>query len=532
MASSAFRVLLWCACAEGLLFSRPASGRKRVAVVGGGFAGLTAARKLSSRRDLEVLLLDQRSYFEYTPGILRAWVEPKTHRLLVNPLSNLLRSKRASFQRVLPDYTARILENTRYRAGETRYNERPLTLSVTNGQDESVLSYPCDYVVLATGGELGPVSDDRQTADGSIAARRRRLEEQVGTLMGNASSVLVVGGGLTGVEFAAECAERFPEPGAVTLAVGPTLPSRGAFEGDAGSGVLPGFADTRTAVGRLGESGAVAYVRRHLERRGVRVCEQWAVPPPASGAPTNAYRPGASAGRYWRDGGGGKVAESWEAAGPERDLVADAVFDCRGLRPNNARSYGVRQSLGFRPNLPVDGVRDEGATAGGVGGLPSDVVDVSGWLIVDERFRLSRVRTAAREAALEATRTVFEPAYGGRVYCCGDACCKDKQERTAANAHAEGEYVALDIVADARGGRPFAPYVKPPRLTAVSLGKWDGVVVLAGWVALRGWLAALAKQAIQFWFVHFLPLPYWLLRRLPGRKPRKSYDFVPRVEVA
>ena len=31
-----------------------------------------------------------------------------------------------------------------------------------------------------------------------------------------------------------------------------------------------------------------------------------------------------------------------QEAGPASDLKADAVFDCRGLRPNNERSYGVR----------------------------------------------------------------------------------------------------------------------------------------------------------------------------------------------
>ena len=46
---------------------------------------------------------------------------------------------------------------------------------------------------------------------------------------------------------------------------------------------------------------------------------------------------------------------------------------------------------------------------------------------------------------------LVEPAYGGRVYSCGDAVCKDKAERTAANAHAEGEYVAQAILREIRG---------------------------------------------------------------------------------
>ena len=118
-----------------------------------------------------------------------------------------------------------------------------------------------------------------------------------------------------------------------------------------------------------------------------------------------------------------------------------------------------------------------------------------------------------------------EPVMGGRVYCCGDAAEKDKQERTAANAHAEGEYAALDILRAVRGHPLLPPFVAPPRLCAISLGRRDGVVVLGRWVALRGWLAAIAKAVIQRYFVHFLPLPYWLMRRLPHRQPRRTMSY-------
>ena len=92
------RVLVLSIAFPPLPFLREPRATSRVAVLGGGFAGLTAARTLASHRDIEVLLVDQREYFEYTPGILRAWVNPDVHRALVNPIRRLLRSKRATFR--------------------------------------------------------------------------------------------------------------------------------------------------------------------------------------------------------------------------------------------------------------------------------------------------------------------------------------------------------------------------------------------------------------------------------------------------
>jgi hypothetical protein len=202
----------------------------RVAVLGGGFAGLTAARTLAKDRRIEVLLIDQRDYFEYTPGILRAWVDPTVHRKLVNPIARLLRSKRARFQRVPPGCAASLSEQP------TDGGARPLRLVVSpdGGGSAPTVDYECDYAVLATGGEQSPISDDRQLPDGTVLARRKRLGEQVEGVLGKAKSALVVGGGLTGIELAAELAESLG-PGAVTLAVGPRLESRGLYPGDPGT---------------------------------------------------------------------------------------------------------------------------------------------------------------------------------------------------------------------------------------------------------------------------------------------------------
>ena len=121
-------------------------------------------------------------------------------------------------------------------------------------------------------------------------------------------------------------------------------------------------------------------------------------------------------------------------------------------------------------------------------------------MYVDDHFRLAAPPVGAAEGAGVAAEgagvtaggaegeTAVPPVaiFGGRVYCVGDLAEKDKFERTAANAHAEGEYAALDIVRAVRGKGSLPPYVSPPRLCAISLGRYDGVVVLGVMVALRG----------------------------------------------
>ena len=167
--------------APRLLRREPPAPPTRVAVLGGGFGGLTAARVLAADPRLEVLLVDQREYFEYTPGILRAWVEPSVHPKLVNPIRRLLRSDRARFQRVPPGYAARVTEPTDGTA--------PLRFTISRADEAPLVSYDCDYAVLATGGELSPISDDRLIPDGTILARRRRLREQARGLRGRSGEI-------------------------------------------------------------------------------------------------------------------------------------------------------------------------------------------------------------------------------------------------------------------------------------------------------------------------------------------------------
>ena len=63
--------------------------KKTVVIVGGSFAGLAALRDLAKKNEhgqYKIVLIEQRQYFEYTPGVLRLFCEPSLYSTLIYPL--------------------------------------------------------------------------------------------------------------------------------------------------------------------------------------------------------------------------------------------------------------------------------------------------------------------------------------------------------------------------------------------------------------------------------------------------------------
>ncbi len=61
---------------------------KRVVIVGGGFAGAYVARNLEKKFD--VVLIDTKDYFEFTPSILRTIINPDhAKKIQAMPLSRM-----------------------------------------------------------------------------------------------------------------------------------------------------------------------------------------------------------------------------------------------------------------------------------------------------------------------------------------------------------------------------------------------------------------------------------------------------------
>ncbi|GLJ23326.1 hypothetical protein SUGI_0441320 [Cryptomeria japonica] len=161
--------------------------KKRVVVVGGGVAGASAAKALESHAD--VTLIDPKDYFEIPWARLRCMVEPSF-------------AQRSLFLHKEYLKTARLITSTVTSATEE---------VVTTASGEQV---EYDYLVLATG----------TTYDGpSTKAEKLKQFEEDNRKIKDSKTVLIIGGGPTGVELAGEIAVDFPEKKVILIHSGSRL---------------------------------------------------------------------------------------------------------------------------------------------------------------------------------------------------------------------------------------------------------------------------------------------------------------------
>src|SRR5690606_6072546 len=164
---------------------------QEVVILGGGYAGLMAAVRLANRRvPARVTLVDAKAEF---PERIRLHQVAAGQQLRRRSIPELLRGTGVEF--------------IQGRASELDPEAQLVAVQTRDGQ--RTLRY--DWLLYALGSQvdLSPIPglrqhtvalDDRSTAK-DLAARLERLGD---------GRVLIVGGGLTGIEAAVELAERFP----------------------------------------------------------------------------------------------------------------------------------------------------------------------------------------------------------------------------------------------------------------------------------------------------------------------------------
>lgn len=368
-----------------------------VVIVGGSFAGLQTAVELCGYDELEVVVIDPKEYWEFTPSIHTAIGGGRDAGELMRPLDETLVSR------------------TKFVVGKVVGIEE----DCVRLEDKSSVKF--DYLVIASGcGYADPIrSVDAKKTDrlNALRATSERIEK--------ASSVLVIGGGAVGVEICGEIVAADPSK-KVVLA---TLDSE----------LVP---DCPKATRDKAKSA--------LEAKGVRIITGRMV----------------------------KTIEDGEyMIGEEEKLSVDACVWCFAGKPNTKFESSWLQ------------------------------LDKRGFVAIDPGTRRCLGNTK------------------GKCFAVGDVASKPDAQRLASYAHLEGEYVAHQIIADFHGSSPPASYVAPPRLVALSLGPRDGAFVYDSvpFTAVPGFLIPYLKTIIEKWFIRLLPMPYAVLKLLPGDEAARAW---------
>ncbi len=153
---------------------------KKVVVIGGGFAGARVAKKLNGKCNLT--LIDTVDYFEYTPGILRVLVEPEHYERLH------VKHK---------DY----LPHTKIVVGHVNKIDKKCVVLASGKK----IQY--DYLVIASGSHYNnPIKEQ----DTFFTTRVKHLLE-ANKRMQNSNKIAIVGGGLVGIELAAEIVTHYAD---------------------------------------------------------------------------------------------------------------------------------------------------------------------------------------------------------------------------------------------------------------------------------------------------------------------------------
>jgi len=190
--------------------------KPRALIIGGQFSGTFCARDL--KKHFHVTVVDAKEYFEYTPGVLRAFVKPAHLDALTFTLQPVLERKMG----------------VKFIWGEVKNLDGDKKVATIKPMFSSNLdTVAFDYCVICAGCNFGPfkpmgeslwfptvheearkVSDWAHIDERFLEGRRRHVLEEYHKLQGlnkKKATVLIVGAGFIGVEWATELEYFFPD---------------------------------------------------------------------------------------------------------------------------------------------------------------------------------------------------------------------------------------------------------------------------------------------------------------------------------
>ena len=168
------------------------AGKIRVVVVGGGYSGCVVAKFLDADTRFHVVLVDPKEYFEDATAMPKA---------VVNPGSSP-QDEKGRWPQIVARYKGATIMN-----GSIVYG---LCTGITRTHVEVGAFRRCvpyDFAVIATGSSY---TSSIKTQNPSLSFRWRQMAQERSVLE-KCKRIIVVGGGLTGCEFAGDIAETFPQ---------------------------------------------------------------------------------------------------------------------------------------------------------------------------------------------------------------------------------------------------------------------------------------------------------------------------------
>jgi len=170
----------------------PETSKKRVVIVGGGFAGISIARKLDSKL-FQTVMIDQNNYHQFQPLIYQVVSSGLEGASICFPLRRLFNWKKDFYFRI---------------AKVTKVNDSDRTLETSIG----TLSY--DYLVICAGATTNFLNNANiqnagipmKTVEEAMYLRNRVIENLEASLnvsgeeLDYYKNIVIVGGGATGVE--------------------------------------------------------------------------------------------------------------------------------------------------------------------------------------------------------------------------------------------------------------------------------------------------------------------------------------------
>ncbi len=154
----------------------------KLIILGGGFCGAIVAKKLDKHRDVDVILINKKSYYEYTPSI---------HKLISN--SEYLDKITIPFEKIVKQGRIIVDQLTN------------LTDQYVETKNEKI---PYDYLVISTGVDY-PIFLDNQ--ENVFTLKSSTSAMQINQKIVNAKNILIIGGGLIGTEIAGELVTKMKD---------------------------------------------------------------------------------------------------------------------------------------------------------------------------------------------------------------------------------------------------------------------------------------------------------------------------------